>query len=160
NAGSMLAVNYGGDTDYIQTQVATLLSKTTFGASTAFGLDTTNAVGIVSYGNPISIAAGTTKLAPGTLTLSGTNTYTGPTTINSGILPPANNHALATSPSVAGNNAGSMLAVNYGGATDYTQSQVTTLLGKSTFGAGTVFGFDTTNAAATVTYGNAIAIAA
>ncbi|HEV2969514.1 MAG TPA: autotransporter-associated beta strand repeat-containing protein [Pirellulales bacterium] len=87
NAGSMLAVNYGGSTDYTQTQVATLLGKTTFGArSTAFGFDTNNASGAVTYGNGIAIAAGVTKLGPGTLILSGANTYSGGTTVLSGTL--------------------------------------------------------------------------
>ena len=160
NAGSMLVVNYGGPSDYTQTQVATLLGKTTFAAGTAFGFDTTNAAGAVTYNNAISIAAGITKLGSGTLTLSGANTYMTPTTINGGTLQSPNNNALATTSSVSVNNAGSTLAVNYGGPSDYTEAQVATLLGKTTFGAGTAFGFDTSNAVGAVTYDNAISIAA
>src|SRR5207237_87507 len=92
------------------------------------------------------------KSGAGVWTISGVNTFSGPTTVSAGTLQSANNHALATTPSVAVNNAGSMLAVNYGGASDYTQSQVATLLGKTTFGAGTVFGFDTSNAVGLATY--------
>jgi fibronectin-binding autotransporter adhesin len=86
SAGSTLAVNYGGASDYNQTQVVALLGKTTFAAGTAFGFDTNNAVGAVTYGNAISIAAGITKLGAGTLTLSGNNTFTGGVTINGGTL--------------------------------------------------------------------------
>ena len=72
--------------DYTETQVATLLAKTTFAASTAFGFDTTNAGGAATYSNPIAIAPGITKLGPGTLTLTAANTYTGATTVSAGIL--------------------------------------------------------------------------
>ena len=155
----MLAVNYGGPSDYTEVQVATLLGKTTFSGGTVFAFDTTNAAGPTSYDNAIASVVGITKLGPGTLTLSGANTYTGPTTINAGTLQSANNGALATTASMAVNNAGSTLAVNYGGAADYTQPQVATLLGKTSFAAGTTFGFDTTNALGPATYANAISIA-
>jgi autotransporter-associated beta strand protein len=83
----MLAVNYGGNTDYTQAQVAALLGKTAFGVpSTAFGFDTTNASAPVTYSNALSIAAGITKLGPGTLVLSGANTYSGDTAVISGTL--------------------------------------------------------------------------
>lgn len=84
NAGSMLAVNYGGGSDYTQTQVGTLLAKTNFGSGTALAFDTTNGSG--TYSNALTMAAGLTKLGTNTLTLSGTNTYTGATTVTAGTL--------------------------------------------------------------------------
>ena len=84
NAGT-LAVNFGGASDYAASDVVTLLGKTTFGATTAaFGFDTTNLSG--TYGNNLTMAAGLTKLGSNTLTLTGTNTYTGATTISAGTL--------------------------------------------------------------------------
>ena len=161
NAGSTLAVNFGGASDYTPAQVVTLLGTTTFGAtSTAFAFDTTNATGPVTYGNALAIPAGLTKLGAGTLTLTALNTYPGATTVNGGTLQSASNGVLGTTPSIAVNNAGSTLAVNFGGASDYTLAQVVTLLAKTTFGASTTaFAFDTTNATGPVTYGNALVIA-
>jgi autotransporter-associated beta strand protein len=126
-------------------------------------LNTDTAVsGIIANGGSQGGSSGKlTKAGTGKLSLTGANTYTGVTTVNAGILQSAKNGALATTSSVAVNNAGSMLAVNYGAASDYTQAQVTTLLAKTIFGARrTAFGFDTTNASGVVTYANGIAITA
>ena len=45
-----------------------------------------NLVGVQSYGNVISGAGALTKNGPGTLMLTGANTYSGPTYINNGVL--------------------------------------------------------------------------
>ena len=127
----------------------------------ALNTDTTVS-GIIANGGSQGGSSGKlTKAGTGKLSLTGANTYTGPTTISGGTLQSANNGALATTSSVTVNNAGSMLAVNYGGASDYNQTQVATLLGKTTFGApSTAFGFDTTNASGPATYGNPLSMPA
>jgi len=102
---------------------------------------------------------GLVKTGPGTLTLSSSNAYGGVTTINAGILKSAKDSTLSTTGTVTVNNAGSMLVVNYGGASDYSAAQVATLLGKTGFGSSsTAFGFDTTSASGT--YGNVISMSA
>jgi len=80
-----LAVRYGGASDYASGDIATLLAKTAFAASTAaFGLDTTNLSG--TLGSSLSFAAGLTKLGANTLTLTGSNSYSGATTVSAGTL--------------------------------------------------------------------------
>lgn len=162
NAGSVLAVSYGGTADYTDAQVTTLLGKTFFGATTTyFGFDTTNATGAVPCGNALSMPAGLAKLGAGTLVLNQTNTYTGATLVSGGTLLSATDAAIPGTSAVTVSNAGSTLAVNYGGASDYTAAQVATLLGRTTFGATTTnFAFDTTNAGSPVTYGNVLSMAA
>ena len=101
------------------------------------------------------------KAGPGTLLLSspsGTNTYSGSTTVSAGTLQVATINLLpgynsAGSVTVTG---GATLAVNYGGATDWTQGNVNTLRTYATFSSGSYLGFDTTNASGGATYGSSI----
>ena len=74
------------------------------------GLDTTNAPGGFTYGNPITGNMGLAMLGPNPLTLSGTNTYAGSTIVNAGVLTVTSSSAL---PSYASTGA-TMLAVNSG----------------------------------------------
>ena len=111
---------------------------------------------------------GLTKAGAGSLTLSGTNTYAGPTTVSAGMLKAAKQVSLynntpanwtATNIIVS---SGATLALNVGGTGEFTASDVDVLkaLGTATGGflGGSVLGLDTTNAAGgNFTYGTAIA---
>jgi fibronectin-binding autotransporter adhesin len=92
-----LFINYGGVSDWDQTQVGSLLTNN--GAGFAVGstltFDTTNGSG--SYGTDIASASfALTKLGTNTLTLSGNNAYTGVTAITDGVLKIQSNTALGT----------------------------------------------------------------
>ncbi|RYD82565.1 MAG: hypothetical protein EOP84_09210, partial [Verrucomicrobiaceae bacterium] len=93
-AGATLALNVGGTGEFTASDVAffaglgTATGGLTNGAN--LGIDTTNAVGNFTYTSPIvdgnggSNSLGLTKLGAGTLVLTGSNTYTGSTTIGAG----------------------------------------------------------------------------
>jgi fibronectin-binding autotransporter adhesin len=105
--------------------------------------------------------------APGVQVLSGTSFYTGPTTITGGVLQftrPAALYAADNSKWTAANlttASGGALAVNVGGAGEFTAGDVATLLALATstsgFLPGAAIGLDTTNAGGSFTYGSAIA---
>jgi len=112
---------------------------------------------------------GFTKVGNNTLTLSGTNSYTGVTTVSgTGTLQFAkqvslyNNNTASWTATNLVVNSGATAAFNVGGTGEFTSSDISTLTGLGTvtggFLSGSVIGFDTTNASGGVfTHSGAIA---
>ena len=76
-------------TGWLQADLAPLITNTTWGTGSSLGLDVTNAS--TSFANLTGTPYGVTVTCANTsgtntLTLTGTNSYTGPTNVNSGIL--------------------------------------------------------------------------
>ena len=101
NSGATLGLNVGGTGEFTAADLDTLLDGSHLGASTGssglasgsfLALDTTNAGGIFTYSNVIANPngganiLGLVKSGAGTLILAGSNSYTGTTTVNGGIL--------------------------------------------------------------------------
>jgi autotransporter-associated beta strand protein len=84
-SGGVLAVSAGGS-GWTSANIASLLSSngSGFAGGSALGIDTTP--GNLSYASNIAGSMGVTKLGANSLTLGGSNTYTGGTTISQGKL--------------------------------------------------------------------------
>jgi autotransporter-associated beta strand protein len=109
---------------------------------------------------------GFTKLGNSVLTTSGTNTYSGVTTVSAGTLQFGkevslyNNNTGSWTATNLVVNSGATAAFNVGGTGEFTTSDITTLIGLGTasggFKSGSAIGFDTTNAGGTFTWSSAI----
>ncbi|NBO46954.1 MAG: hypothetical protein EBU85_08130, partial [Actinobacteria bacterium] len=158
NSGATLALNVGGTGEFTTANVTSILGLATSinnnglrgGSQIAF--DTTNATGgtfiindnIVNSSGTGNGTLGLVKLGANTLTLNGTNTYTGNTTVSAGVLSIASTSALPSWNTNGGYSVanGASLAV-YNAVTD---ANITTMLGTTNFAAGSAIGFDTTTA--------------
>jgi fibronectin-binding autotransporter adhesin len=95
------------------------------------GYSITVAQNLLNYTGTGTVDGGLSKLGPGTLTLTGTNTYTGPTTINAGTLSIGTiANGGTASPLGASSNASGNLVLN-GGTLAYTGGAATTGRGLS-----------------------------
>ena len=139
--GATLAVNAGGAGQWAAGDIQNALANVNFNPGAVFGLDTTG--GSFSYGSAITNAGtGLIKLGGNTLTLTGANTYSGGTTVGSGVLALASTDALpgwANNGSYAVNN-GAALAVGHAVSDD----SIAAILATANFAAGASLGFDTT----------------
>jgi fibronectin-binding autotransporter adhesin len=84
SSGATLAVNVGGSGEWTSGNVDTLRTAPAYAAGANVGLDTTD--GNFSYANSFSGAIGLVKLGANTLTLTGSQTYTGATQVAAGTL--------------------------------------------------------------------------
>ncbi len=136
------------------------LGGTNTGANTLAASLANNGTGVVTFD----------KEGAGRWILSGTNTYTGVTTVNGGILQFAKEVALYNNTPASWLktniivNSGGTIAFNVGGVGEFTNGDITTLLGNLSVGinnnglrSGSRVGFDTTNAVGTFTVGDLIA---
>lgn len=156
-------------------QIGSLNGGGTTGGNVTLGAGTltvgggTTAASTATYAGDISGNGGVTKIGAGVQILSGTNTYTGVTTVNTGSGAGAlvfnTQSSLYNGNSVDWNatnlvvNSGGILAVTLGGVNGFsaTQAQSVSQIGSSSGGfiTGSFFGIDTSNGSQT--YANVIA---
>ncbi len=112
----------------------------TYNAGATVGIDTTNAGGALTYaGNITNAGVGLTKQGTGTLTLTGNNTYTGPTTVIAGILQAGSTTAFGNGSTVfAANLAGVTLDLNNNSLAIGSLAGGGTAGGNVTLGTGTL----------------------
>jgi autotransporter-associated beta strand protein len=134
-----------GDSTWTASQIDTLRTYATFNSGAFLGIDTTG--GDFPYGSNITGSLGLAKLGSNTLTLTGSNTYTGKTEIVEGTL------SAGKTASLPGYNASGMVTV-YSGATlavlagdstgQWAAADIDTLRTYATFNSGSFLGIDTT----------------
>ena len=141
-----------------------------YSGNVTIGLDTTNVASAIYSGSIANVgdSLAINKLGPNTLILSGSNTYSGGTTITSGTLQFAKPVSQPATGAVTVGT-GTTLAVNVGGAGEWTtgtsgNGTIGGLLaglggqsgGTVTYNGNVALGFDTTNGGPTQTYTGAI----
>ena len=110
-----------------------------------------------TYSGNLSGAGSLTKIGSGELTLAGTNSYTGSTSVSAGTLLAKTTSALSgyNGANKVSASSGATLAVSVGGANEWTSANVDALRTYATFSAGSFLGFDATDG--NFTYGSNIA---
>jgi autotransporter-associated beta strand protein len=175
-SGATLAFNVGGTNEFTTGHVTTLLTNlaasttavTTSGAAangmnagSNFGFDTTNASGgtftiadtIADTTGAAGGARGLTKLGTNTLTLTGSNTYSGGTTVTSGRLEVNNTSGSGTGSGTVTVNAGAFLAGEGSittGSNNYVYINGTLQAGSTAATQGTDFSLSTSGMGGTV----------
>ena len=86
NNNGTLAVSFGGTGTWTLADVDTLRAKAIFNDGGSLGFNVTDPSGSAIYGGTISGNMGLAKVGLGLLVLSSPQSYTGPTTVNAGIL--------------------------------------------------------------------------
>jgi autotransporter-associated beta strand protein len=152
-SGGTLVANAGGMTEWTGGDLDLLKAKASFATGSFLGIDTTNAAGQFSYASSISGASGLEKQGANTLYLSGTNTYSGGTVVNAGVLEASAPAALPgySTPGKITVNSGGTLAVATGTGL-WSSANITTLLSSATFNTGSALGIDTTASPAGFAY--------
>jgi autotransporter-associated beta strand protein len=134
------------------------LEGTSGGNLTLIQYNTANNLSIGSVISDNGSATALDKTGAGTVVVSGANNYTGATTVGGGTLEFAKQNSL---PSLGANgltvNNGATLAVNVGGAGEFTTTDVGNLALLAGFQSGSLLGIDTTNAGGPVTLSAGIA---
>jgi len=85
-SGAVLAVNAGGTNEFTSSNINSLMAATTFSAGSFLGIDTTDALSGFTYATSITGSLGLVKPGATTLTLGGSNSFTGRVSIQSGTL--------------------------------------------------------------------------
>ena len=124
NTGGTIAVNYDGVSDWIASNVNTLNNSAAFSLGSFLGFDTTNATGSITYSNAIGGIKGLKKLGTNSLVLDVTETYTGATVINNGILELASTGQINTASAISTSAVTATFQVNGGTHTVGTISGV------------------------------------
>jgi autotransporter-associated beta strand protein len=105
STGATIAVNAGGVSDWLASEVNTLDTNAAYSGGSYIGFDTTNATPSFTYSyavaNPLSGTKGLKKLGTNTLVLDATNTYSGNTVINNGTLELASTGQIATASAIS-----------------------------------------------------------
>lgn len=163
-SGATLSVQPG----VLDGEIVAMLATTNFVSGSTLGIDTGAGSRTVSANLSSASTVNLNKTGANTLTLSGTNTYTGTTTVTAGILQFSNPSALYSgntaswTPANINVSSAATLSLNLGGPSDFSDSQAFSLITNlSTINAnglksGALVGFDTTNATGPVTYSHVL----
>ncbi len=146
--GGNIAVGVGGPMGWSTGNINQLLATSLFNSSRTLGIDTTVS-NFTLTGTGISTAGlSLLKLGPNTLTLSGTNTYTGTTQVDGGALELMSTSTLPNVAAAGKANIapGATLTLDVGGAQQWDSPSIINLLdvsGPGLFSPGSILGLDT-----------------